>query len=109
MSNIFKNTIQKGNFRSIVFKEGGVWYAVALEFNLIIDANDPETAFFSLLQLAKDYIDVVKENNLRPFALNQVPQKEYLDLWYKLNKNEKIPSPYQEVYQYGVNSISKSR
>ena len=29
------NTPQKGKVRYIVFKDGGTWYATALEFNIV--------------------------------------------------------------------------
>jgi len=53
---------------------------VALEFNLIVESKTPQKAYLKLLDLVKDYISTVKEFKLRPFALNQVPDKEYLNL-----------------------------
>ena len=45
-----KNTLQRGSVRYIVFKDDGVWYAVALEFNIIESGDDPREVLVSLLK-----------------------------------------------------------
>ncbi len=105
MSNIFKNTIQKGSFRTIVFKEDDVWYGVALEFNLVVDADDPQIALFKLFDAATGYVETVAKSKSRPHALNQIPEKEYSDLWKRLSGNLKLPSLYQSVYHFGYTPI----
>lgn len=100
----FKNTLQKGNFRYIIFMEDSVWYAVALEFNLVITANDPKVAMLEMFQAVEGYVESVKKSNSRPFALNQVTEKEYENMWTDLNAGKLIPSPFT-VFNFGVTAI----
>jgi hypothetical protein len=99
-----KNSIQKGSVRYIVFKEGEVFYAVGLEFNIIVEGLTKESALFLLFDAMKGYVESAKKASLRPNVLNQVSEKEYEDLWDKLNSNESIPSPYQ-VYTFGTQLV----
>ncbi len=103
---IFKNTVQKGSFRYLVFKEDNIWYAVALEFNLVVSAKNSVEAFSELIEASKGYIEAVKEANFRPFPLNQVPAKEYEDMWKVANSEKKtsIKSPYL-IFNYGISKI----
>jgi accessory colonization factor AcfC len=100
----FKNTLQKGSFRRIIFKEGDIWYAVALELNIVVSASDSRVAMFELFEAVDGYIDSVKKSNSRPFALNQVPEKDYEDMWSDLNSGELVKSPFT-VFDFGVTSI----
>lgn len=106
MSLTFKNTIEKGTFRYIIFKEAKIWYGVALEFNIVVSANDPAVAQLELFEVATGYVRAVKKSKVRPFALNQVPNKEYSDMWNKLTKsNGNIESP-QEFYSFGTRILA---
>ena len=100
----FKNTLQKGSFRRIIFKEGDTWYAVALEFNLVVSAVDPRVAMFELFEAVDGYLDSVKKSNSRPFALNQVTEKEYENMWTDLNEGKLVASPFT-VFDFGVTTI----
>lgn len=91
---MFKNTIQKGSVRYIVFKEEDVWYAVALEFNIVEEADDPQIALFNLFEAIKGYLKAFKKASARPHALNQKPQEEYEELWKKLHSDKPLKSPY---------------
>jgi len=92
----FKNTIQKGSVRYIVFKEKDIWYAVGLEFNIVEYAEDPQIALFRLFETIKGYLESFKSvKGARPFALNQRADVEYEKLWSKLQANKPIRSPYQ--------------
>lgn len=92
---MFKNTVQKGSVRYIVFKEDDMWYAVGLEFNIVEQADDPQIALFNLFEAMKGYVEAFKATGgARPHALNQKASPEYEDLWQKLNSNKEIPSPY---------------
>jgi len=103
----FKNTPTKGQFRHIVFKDKGVWYAVALEFNIVESSDDPRLAYFNLLQAVDGYIaSVQKIKGARNFSsLNQIPDSEYSDLWNNLNSETPVKSPYQ-VNSFGVSSVA---
>ena len=99
-----KNTLQKGSVRNIVFKEDSTWYAVGLEFNLVIEADTPELALFNLQEAITGYLESLKQSEiggLRTEAiLNQTPDPEYESLWQALEGNKAIPSPYQ-IHSFG--------
>ena len=105
------NTLTKGTFRHIVFKDGDTWYAVALEFNIVESSDDPKLAFFNLLQAVAGYIQSAKKIKGSRFqSLNQKADEEYEKLWSILNAPKKtnstkpIKSPYL-VNMYGVSTI----
>ena len=102
---ISKNTPINGQFRHIVFKDKGVWYAVALEFNIVESSEDPRLAYFNLLQAVDGYIAAMRKiKGARNFvALNQVPAAEYLKLWNALNSGKSVKSPYQ-INSFGISS-----
>ncbi len=104
MGTKFKNTIQKGSYRRIIFKENDVWYAVALEFNIVVSANDPKVAMFELLDAVEGYVESVKKSSARPYALNQLSESEYEKMWSDLTGGSLVPSPYS-VFDFGVTSI----
>ena len=102
---ISKNVPDKGQFRHIVFKDKNVWYAVALEFNIIESSDDPRLAYFNLLQAVDGYIAAMRKiKGVRNFnALNQVPAEEYQKLWDILNSVKSVKSPYP-INSFGVSS-----
>jgi len=102
---ISKNTPAKGQFRHIVFKDKGVWYAVALEFNIVESSDDPRLAYFNLLQAVDGYIAAIRKiKGARNFAsLNQTPDAEYQKLWDTLVSGKLIKSPYQ-INSFGISS-----
>lgn len=96
------NTIQKGSVRCIVFKEADTWYAVALEFNIVVDGDTPEIVAFELNQAIKGYVESVRRAKVRgKQILNQATDSEYEKLWSALQSKKSIPSPYK-VYSYGT-------
>ena len=44
----YKNTLQKGSVRYIVFKENNIWYAAGLEFNIVESGDTPQEAILLL-------------------------------------------------------------
>ncbi len=92
-----KNSVQKGEVRIISFKKRGLWYAVALEFNIIETGKSFSEAMQQLQESIEGYVETVKKANLRPHPLNQIPLKEYEQIWKnhekKINKKG-IPSPF---------------
>ena len=101
------NTPKKGSVRYIVFKEGDIWYAVALEFNIVESGNDQHEVLKSLFSAIKGYVDSLKTvGGLRDFgSLNQKPSKEYEDLWKNINAPKPIKSPYQ-ISNFGVANLA---
>jgi len=94
------------NYRYIVFRDRGTWYAVALEFNIIESSDNPKLAFFSLLQAVEGYIKSVKKIKEPGFQLlNQVADLNYKKMWENLHSYKYIRSPYK-INMYGVYAIS---
>lgn len=76
-----KNTLKKGSVRYIVFKEGNKWYAVALEFNIVEEGDDPREVLLFLFEAIQGYVKSAIKIKARPHVLNQKADKEYEDLW----------------------------
>ncbi|OHB23278.1 MAG: hypothetical protein A3J67_04275 [Parcubacteria group bacterium RIFCSPHIGHO2_02_FULL_48_10b] len=79
-----KNTVRKGRYRYIIFNDGDIWYGVALEFNLVIDADSPERAYVELHDAVRSYVETVRVNHIRDSVLNQNASSEYSKLWKAL-------------------------
>ena len=93
----YGNSLQKGKVRFIVFKEENTWYGAGLEFNIVVEGESREEVINSLFGAITGYINSARKIKSRPHILNQTTDSEYEDLWFKLNNNKPIPSPYQEV------------
>lgn len=94
-----KNSVQKGSVRYIVFKESGIWYAVALEFNIVEEADTPQAALFYLLEAIRGYVNSARKVKGRmTFALNQKPDAEYEKIW-KAAETQKQDRPIKSLYQ----------
>jgi len=102
----FRNTLQKGSVRYIIFKEDDTWYGVALEFNVIVDGDNPVEVMASLFEAIEGYVETVRKMKMRPHPLNQIPGKEYQDMWRKLeeSREEEKPIP-QNIYTFGYSPI----
>jgi len=99
----YKNTLKRGSVRYIIFKENGTWYGVALEFNIVEDGDNPLEVMASLFQAIQGYVENARKLKIRPMPLNQKPDKEYDELWDKLEKGktERITIP-EQVYTFGL-------
>ena len=103
----FKNTLQKGSVRYIVFKDRGKWYAVALEFNIVEAGEDPREVLVSLFEAIQGYVKSARKIKARPHILNQFPDSEYQLLWDALKAGrgreaERIP----QVYAFGEKTLA---
>jgi len=104
----YKNTIQSGSVRYIVFKEGKTWYATCLEFNITESGDDPREVLMLLFEAIGGYVSSVKKAKARPVVLNQKPAKEYEELWNRLQSSKykkSMKSPYT-VETFGNLSIA---
>ena len=92
--------------RYIVFREDNVWYAVGLEFNIVISAETAELALFELFEAIQGYIESFRKlRGVRPHTLNQKTDPEYESLWRELRKaKQPIKSPYF-IYTFGEKSL----
>jgi len=77
----YKNTLQKGSVRILVFKEAGTWYAAALEFNIIETGDTPQEAMLLLFEAVQGYLESAKKIKARPHILNQSVDREYEEMW----------------------------
>jgi hypothetical protein len=99
-----ENTLENGLVRHIIFKENGIWYGVALEFNIVEEGDNPVEVMASLFEAIQGYVETAQKCKAGAAPLNQEPDKEYQKLWEKLaeaqaagNKNEKL----LQVYNFG--------
>ena len=103
-----KNSVQSGSVRYIVFKEGDTWYAVALEFNIVEEADNPDAALLYLFEAIRGYINSARKSKSRMnFALNQKPDSEYENLWKEIKsaKERRIKSSYA-IYAFGTREFA---
>jgi len=98
----YKNTIEKGSVRYIIFKEEDTWYGVALEFNIVEDGDNPVEVMASLFEAMQGYVENARKLKMRLMPLNQKSEKEYEELWNNLEKRktERAVRP-EEVYTFG--------
>ena len=103
-----KNTLQKGSVRFIVFREGGAWYGSCLEFNIVESGDTPREALLLLLEAVQGYLESAKKAKARPRVLNQSADREYEEMWNKLEERKNIPQ--KEVFTFGnLNIGSRAR
>ena len=104
----YKNTLQKGRVRYIVFKERSKWYAVALEFNIVEAGDDPREVLLSLFEAIRGYVKSAQKIKARLHILNQKTDTEYENLWNKLQEKKGVPlSKYlPPVYTFGERHLA---
>lgn len=101
----YRNTLQKGSVRTIIFKEGKEWFGVALEFNIVETGDDPREVMIALDEAIRGYVISARKGKLRPLVLNQKADEEYERLWLGRKNPKLIPSPIQ-VHTFGERSLS---
>ena len=98
----YKNTLQRGSVRYIIFKEGDIWYGVALEFNIVEEGDNPVEVMASLFEAIKGYVETARKAKMRPHPLNQKLELEYEELWNKLEKKKaRGITKSEEIYTFG--------
>ena len=102
-----KNTLDSGRVRWIVFEEEGTWFGVALEFNLAVEADDPQLALSDLHTAIRGYVVAARKSKMRTSVLNQEPAAEYAILWKFLEQREKSKSSKltvdpKKVFSFGT-------
>ena len=102
----YKNSLQKGSIRYIVFRENKTWYASGLEFNIVEFGDTPQEALILLFEAIKGYIESAQKVKAQPAILNQKSDAEYEQMWLELNsKNAKIK---QQVFAFGQMNLGKN-
>jgi len=95
----FKNTLQKGSVRYVVFKEKDTFFAVALEFNVVVEGASQIEAIVLLNEAIAGYLGSARKFKLRPHVLNQTVDAEYEKMWQESNK----------VYGQAANQLVRKR
>ena len=101
----YKNTIQKGSVRILVFREKDTWYAIGLEFNIVESGDNPREAMLLLLEALQGYAESAKKVKARPHVLNQKSDSEYEEMWEE-SENEKYLSKVP-IYFRGELNLSQ--
>ncbi len=102
----YKNTLQKGSVRYIVFKEDGLWYAVGLEFNIVEEGSTPQEAILFLFEALSGYVESARKIKVRPAILNQKSDAEYEKMWQ--NIQEKKASQTKNVFTSGEFNLGRN-
>ncbi|MBI2020888.1 hypothetical protein HYS99_00045 [Candidatus Giovannonibacteria bacterium] len=92
----YKNTLKKGSVRFLVFKDGASYFGVALEFNIMVEAANPQEAFLFLNEAASGYLESARKTKLRLYVLNQKPDLEYEKMW-QAHQDAKLKEKYERV------------
>jgi len=101
----YKNTLQKGFVRFIIFREENTWYGTCLEFNIVESGDTPQEATLLLSEAVEGYLESARKIKARPNILNQKPDPEYEMMWSKIEDKKKIPA--KEVFSFGSFNIAK--
>lgn len=104
----YKNTLQKGSVRFIIFREGDTWYGTCLEFNIVESGDTPQEAMILLFEAAQGYLESAKKIKARPSILNQKSDTEYEDMWTDLQEAKKQNKRLESVYTYGQMMIPQA-
>ena len=99
----YRNTLQRGSVRYIVFREGAEWYAVGLEFNIVESGTTPQEALLLLFEALQGYIESARKIKARPGILNQKPEAEYETMWKMLETNKRPAAT--PVFTFGERSF----
>lgn len=92
----FKNTLQKGSVRYLVFRDGDSFFGVALEFNIVVEGTYPMEALLLLHEAAAGYLESARKVKMRPHILNQEPDPEYEKMWQEY-QDRKLKEKYERV------------
>lgn len=103
----YKNTLQKGSVRYVVFKEADMWYAAGLEFNIVESGTTPQEAMLLLFEAMQGYLESAKKIKARPSILNQKADPEYEALWNTPRESKRASS--KEIFSVGEFNIPRRK
>jgi len=101
----YKNTLQKGSARFIIFREGDSWYGVCLDFNIIEAGDTPQEAMLLLSEAIEGYLESARKVKARPYILNQKLDSEYEEMWDRIEEKKTLS---KEVFSFGSFNIMNS-
>jgi hypothetical protein len=111
------NTVTKGLYRWMIFKDGGSWVGVALEFNIVVTGDEPRVVEFELHEAVIGYLESAKKlkgfrTNQINSILNQDADEEYETLWLRATQTQpnsakgNVLSPLSDIYKAGVSNLA---
>ena len=108
------NTLHKGKFRWIIFKDGKDWVGTALEFNITVVGEDPRMVEIELHEAVQGYLEAARKfKGVRTqqvsALLNQVTEAEYEKRWEAARESIRgnVPSPLtSDIYRFGVANLA---
>lgn len=92
----YRNTLQRGSVRYLVFRDRDIFFGVALEFNIVVEAAHPMEALLLLHEAAMGYLEAARKVKMRSSILNQKPDPEYEKMWGEY-QNRKLKERYERV------------
>ena len=97
------------NDRIVLFKEDGIHVAVSLNFYLVAEADDMETAFKRLKDATTGYLEVAIEDGDSDEEIYRQAPKEYQNMWDNAIEVNRFPphKPQKGVLKKKENSILK--
>ena len=101
----WKNTLQKGQVRFIIFREKGTWYGIALAFNIIETGDTPQEVMLLLFEAIRGYLEAARKVKARPHILNQKTDPEYERMWESLEAKKKILN--KQIFSFGNLNLSR--
>ena len=102
----YKNTLEHGSVRYIVFKEDEEWHAVGLEFNIVETGTTPEEALLLLFEALQGYVETAQKVKARPSVLNQKVDPEYEEI-FEYSRSTRVKK--REIFTVGEFSLSTAK
>lgn len=108
-----ENTLKKGQYRWIVFKQGVEWIGVALELNIVQVGDDPNVVYLELQDAVRGYLEAAqkitgfREKAVVPI-LNQKADEAYEALWYEAQAASRRPNMLlpANVFDFGARNLA---
>lgn len=92
----YRNTLQKGSVRYLVFKDKDTFFGVALEFNIVVEGTHPMEALLLLHEAVAGYLETARKVKILPHILNQKPDPEYEKMWQEY-QGRKLKEKYEHI------------
>ncbi len=102
----YKNTLERGSVRVLVFRDGDTWYAAGLEFNIVEAGTTPQEAMLLLFEALQGYLESAKRIKARPHILNQSVDAEYEKKWQATVESKR---PAESVFFAGRMNIANNQ
>lgn len=96
----------------MVFKDGERWFGVALEFNIVVEGEDPRVVEIELQEAVLGHLESAKklQQGFRAqqvnALLNQDTEQAYEEMWTKAHDTKGIVSPLSNIYKLGIANLA---